>query len=653
MKIKLSNNENLEINSKVYVNGIGTYDGTNPVSGTNDLETVIESKQDTISDLGQIRSGASAGLTAYQLPDGGIPARDIAVGVIPNVSNFITNDVNNLTNYYKKTETYTKTEVDNKIGEAYDGCPFAEGVGDSSAEQWDNQANGEHSVATGYQTIAQGKYAHSEGTATFAGGQASHAEGAGTVTNSSFTVTGGAGSTSYTSSAAHGLKVGNVVGYGDVVAVVTAVGSTTTFTVDTTLSSSALSGKNIRLLTGVAYGQNSHIEGYKSFATNANSHAEGFGTISSGHSSHSEGRDTTASGNYSHSEGRLSAANGEASHAEGYNSQAKTNYSHAEGYSTTVDLGIASHAEGYLSSAYGEGSHAEGGSNNNSTGYNGGRAYGKSSHAEGYGTTTYGVGSHAEGARTVAVGNGAHSEGTGYWGFPSDAPVDNGTPFTISGSANATTYTVTYESDNPTRSIQKYYVISYMNKPAMVTSVTNNGATSTITTDKTLSSSAISNKTITVFKGNIAYGNYTHTEGVHTFAVANGSHAEGWLSYAIGDTSHVEGGRNEAHNQYEHGQGYLNFSHKHSDTWGDSLNTVHSVGIGGSENPVVRKNAIEIMQNGDIYVLGIGGYTGKESVAQLQSKTTLQDALESETVSDSEIDAIFDAAGLPTGSGSY
>ena len=38
-------------------------------------------KQDTISDLATIRSGASAGATAYQKPSGGIPATDMASAV--------------------------------------------------------------------------------------------------------------------------------------------------------------------------------------------------------------------------------------------------------------------------------------------------------------------------------------------------------------------------------------------------------------------------------------------------------------------------------------------------------------------------------------------------------------------------------------------
>ena len=51
------------------------------------INTTLSGKQDTISDLAEIRSGASAGATAYQKPQGGIPASDIAPNVIPDVSN--------------------------------------------------------------------------------------------------------------------------------------------------------------------------------------------------------------------------------------------------------------------------------------------------------------------------------------------------------------------------------------------------------------------------------------------------------------------------------------------------------------------------------------------------------------------------------------
>ena len=47
------------------------------------VKAAIDAKQGTISDLETIRSGAARGATAYQKPSAGIPASDIAKGVIP------------------------------------------------------------------------------------------------------------------------------------------------------------------------------------------------------------------------------------------------------------------------------------------------------------------------------------------------------------------------------------------------------------------------------------------------------------------------------------------------------------------------------------------------------------------------------------------
>ena len=66
-----------------------------------------------------LASGVQASLgkadAAYQKPASGIPASDIAEGVIPDVSQFVTKSVNDLANYYLKTETYTKDEVQQLI----------------------------------------------------------------------------------------------------------------------------------------------------------------------------------------------------------------------------------------------------------------------------------------------------------------------------------------------------------------------------------------------------------------------------------------------------------------------------------------------------------------------------------------------------------
>lgn len=52
----------------------------------------------------------------YTKPGTGIPASDLASDVIPDVSNFITKSVDDLVNYYLKSETYTKAEVQSLIG---------------------------------------------------------------------------------------------------------------------------------------------------------------------------------------------------------------------------------------------------------------------------------------------------------------------------------------------------------------------------------------------------------------------------------------------------------------------------------------------------------------------------------------------------------
>ena len=82
------------------------------------IKAAIDAKQDVISDLETIRSGAARGATSYQKPSTGIPASDIEAGVIPtvptNVSAF-TNDAGYLTEHQSLDKYYTKTESDNKF----------------------------------------------------------------------------------------------------------------------------------------------------------------------------------------------------------------------------------------------------------------------------------------------------------------------------------------------------------------------------------------------------------------------------------------------------------------------------------------------------------------------------------------------------------
>ena len=80
-----------------------------------ELETLLLGKQAVIADLADIRSGAAAGATAYQKPSTGIPDTDLTLALQQQIASFITKAVTDLTNYYLKSDTYSKNEVDQLI----------------------------------------------------------------------------------------------------------------------------------------------------------------------------------------------------------------------------------------------------------------------------------------------------------------------------------------------------------------------------------------------------------------------------------------------------------------------------------------------------------------------------------------------------------
>jgi hypothetical protein len=103
-----------------------------------------------------------------------------------------------------------------------------------------------------------------------------------------------------------------------------------------------------------------------------------------------------------------------------------------------------------------------------------------------------------------------------------------------------------------------------------------------------------------------ASGLNSHAEGSWTTASGGYSHAEGYISVASGNYSHVEGYDTVAYNSGEHAEGAYNVSNKGIDE--DIRKTRHSIGIGSTENN--RKNAHEVMDNGDTFIVGIGEYDG-------------------------------------------
>ena len=133
---------------------------------------------------------------------------------------------------------------------------------------------------------------------------------------------------------------------------------------------------------------------------------------------------------------------------------------------------------------------------------------------------------------------------------------------------------------------------------------------------------------------NVASGDYSHAEGSGTNATGSRSHAEGYNTTASGGCSHAEGSNTTARgmyshaegsntnalNPYEHAEGEFNVSNTGAT---EDLQTRHSVGIGAY--PSTRKNAHEIMVNGDHYIYGLGGYDGTNAISE--DSKTLQEVI--------------------------
>lgn len=137
---------------------------------------------------------------------------------------------------------------------------------------------------------------------------------------------------------------------------------------------------------------------------------------------------------------------------------------------------------------------------------------------------------------------------------------------------------------------------------------------------------AAGSDSMAIGNSNVANGNYSFATGSLSNATGEGAFAEGSNTMAAGayshteglgtitekdyaSFSHAEGVGTTTNNQGEHAEGRYNLSNRSVEGAIDNAgNTMHSVGIGS--NGLSRKNAFEIMQNGDVYVIGIGGYDG-------------------------------------------
>lgn len=284
--------------------------------------------------------------------------------------------------------------------------------------------------------------------------------------------------------------------------------------------------------------------------------SQDYPAIASGRISSAFGMNTKSIGNYSFSEGEDTQALGEHSHVEGFSTTASGSDSHAEGAYTRAS-GEISHAEGENTEASGYASHAEGYTT---------KAGGENSHAEGSNTTASGDNSHTEGYKSVASGLNSHAEGYKTAAVNAYSHSEGGNTISNGKGSHAEGYDTL--ADNNHSHSEGFGTKAY-----------------------SLGSHAEGYNTKAGLKGSTTGYSYSHAEGHSTEAVAQYSHAEGYHTKTL--------------NESEHAQGYFNKSNS-GDT--PATKTQHSVGIGSSDTN--RKNAFEIMQNGDCYVLGIGGYQG-------------------------------------------
>lgn len=240
-----------------------------------------------------------------------------------------------------------------------------------------------------------------------------------------------------------------------------------------------------------------------------------------------------AIGNYSTASGDSTTAYGGSSHAEGYSQKSQQDVVDVRTLSRdeiTYNFKYGS-ANNRATVSYGYGSHAEG----NTT-----LASGTYSHTEGQFTVAYGQASHAEGATGFAKGMSSHTEGTACNAIEDYSHAEGHNTFSLGKASHSEGYT----QNNIIVTTLLNYDPVYDTKPKK-TDVEN-------TWDTT--------------KFNMAYGDYSHTEGYDCLASGTYSHAEGNNTTARGECSHVEGVLNKSLATASHAEGSnttasANYSH--------------------------------------------------------------------------------------------
>ena len=250
------------------------------------------------------------------------------------------------------------------------------------------------------------------------------------------------------------------------------------------------------------------------------------GTANSAYMAFVEGSATLASGIYSHAEGVKTFTSGGCNHAEGYGSSAISWEAHAEG-NYTLASGVNSHAEGNCTTAAGVNSHAEG--YKTFAGYQ--------AHAEGDRTSAMGNHTHAEGQLTIANNNCAHAEGQQTSALAMQTHAEGGWTLANNNCAHAEgfyTKALGYASHTEGQ---------FTNAATAFAHAEGNGT------------SAIGIASHAEGAWTVANHDYSHAEGQNTSALGAISHAEGSGTMTMGAFAHAEGNNTSALLTFSHAEG--------------------------------------------------------------------------------------------------
>lgn len=231
----------------------------------------------------------------------------------------------------------------------------------------------------------------------------------------------------------------------------------------------------------------------------------------------------------------------------------------------------------------------------------------------------YGIRSHAEGMGVAAIGDSSHAEGEGFIVKITDCTFswNSGSNIVVASEEVSLDIAPVLMYEYPNSTERLYFAVKSIGDDRK-----------TIETDNWFDFSATDVNLWVVVHA--SYG--------------DASHVEGTFNRAFGDGSHVEGKMNETKNETEHAEGNYNKSNKASDMYGNSGNTQHSIGIGKHAGD--NRNAFEVMQNGDAYLFGVGGYDGTNP----QSATTIQNAfVKLSILTQAEYDALVQAGTVDAG----